>query len=146
MLRRFHPWHDLMDLRNEVSRIFDSFMREPFSIKPFETTWSPSLDVYETDKELVIKAELPGMSAKDVDITLTENTLTLKGEKKKTEETKSENYYRMESAYGSFVRTIPIPIPVKRENIKASFKEGILEIKLPKDEKKEKGVHIKIEE
>jgi HSP20 family protein len=146
MLRRFMPRRDFLSLRDEIDRLFESFFEEPLWPRTFEHAWSPAIDVYETDSEIVVKAELPGMKAEDVEVTLAENRLTLKGEKKRSEETKGENYYRMESVYGSFLRTIPIPVPVKKDEIKATFKDGVLEIRLKKDEVKEKSLKIDVKE
>lgn len=145
MLRRWDPWRELFSIREELDRVFDRFFA-PLEFETREITWAPSVDMYETDKELVIKAELPGMSSKDVDITLTDDTLTIKGEKKEAEEVKSENYYRKETRYGAFHRSIQLPVPVKKEDIKATFKDGILEIRLPKAKEESRGIKIKIEE
>ncbi|MCX7831875.1 MAG: Hsp20/alpha crystallin family protein [Actinobacteria bacterium] len=145
MLRRWDPWRELLNMRDELDRIFERFF-VPSEIESRELTWSPSVEMYETDNELVVKAELPGLSSKDVDITLTDDALTIKGEKKESEEVKGENYYRKETRYGSFHRTIPIPLPIKKEDVKASFKDGVLEIRLPKAKESTKGIKIKIEE
>lgn len=145
MLRRWDPWRELLNMRDELDRLFERFFT-PMEVESREITWSPSVEMYETDKDLVVKAELPGLSSKDVDITLTDEALIIKGEKKESEEVKGENYYRKETRYGSFHRTIPIPIPIEKENIKASFKDGILEIRLPKAKESTKGIKIKIED
>jgi HSP20 family protein len=143
---RWDPFRDFISLRDEIDSLFDRFFTRERFISPLERSWTPSVDIYETKKEVVVRAELPGLSAKDVDITLTENTLTIKGEKKVSDEVKGENYYRVESAYGAFQRTIPLPVPVRNEKVKASFKDGVLEIRLPKVEEKAKGIKIKVEE
>lgn len=143
---RWDPFRDFLSLRDEIDSLFDRFFSKERFISPFERRWTPSVDLYETPKEVVVRAELPGLTAKDVDITLTEDTITIKGEKKASEEVKSENYYRVESAYGAFQRTIPLPVRVKNEKVKASFKDGVLEIRLPKVEEKAKGIKIKVEE
>jgi HSP20 family protein len=143
---RWDPFRDFISLRDEIDSLFDRFFSRERFISPLERSWTPSVDVYETKKEVVVRAELPGLTAKDVDITLTENTLTIKGEKRVSDEVKGENYYRVESAYGAFQRTIPLPVPVKNEKVKAAFKDGVLEIRLPKLEEKAKGIKIKVEE
>lgn len=145
MLRRWDPWRELFSIRDELDRIFDRFFA-PVEVETREFAWTPSVDVYETEKDLVVKAELPGLTSKDVEITLTDDTLTIRGEKKESEEVKGENYYRKETRYGSFHRSIRLPVQVKKEDIKASFKDGILEIRLPKAEEKAKGIKIKIED
>ena len=144
-LVRWDPFRDFLSLRSEIDNLFDRFFTGERLISPFERTWTPSVDVYETDKEVVVRAELPGLSAKDVDITLADNTLTIKGEKKISDEVKGDNYYRMESCYGAFQRTIALPVPVKGDKVKASFKDGVLEIRLPKVEEKARGIKIKVE-
>lgn len=143
---RWDPFRDFISLRDEIDSLFDRFFARERFTSPLERSWTPSVDIYETKKEVVVRAELPGLSAKDVDITLTENTLTIKGEKKASDEVKGENFYRVESAYGAFQRTIPLPVPVRNEKVKASFKDGVLEIRLPKVEEKAKGIKIKVEE
>ena len=106
----------------------------------------PAIDVYEEKDEVVVKAELPGLSKEDLDVTLTESTLTLKGQKKKEEEVKEKNFYRSERSSGSFVRTIDLPAEVKTDQVKASFKNGVLEIRLPKTEDaKRKVTKVKID-
>ncbi|MBN1919971.1 MAG: Hsp20/alpha crystallin family protein [Anaerolineae bacterium] len=112
---------------------FNNFGLAPFA--PFEMAWgefSPRVDVIETEKELQIKAELPGMSEKDIQVSLSRDTLTLSGEKKAEEEQRSGNIYRMERTYGSFSRTIALPVNVDTENAEATFKNGVLTINLPK--------------
>jgi HSP20 family protein len=93
-----------------------------------------------------VKAELPGMSKSDIEVTVSDSTLTLKGEKKKEEEVKEKEYYRCERAYGSFLRTVDLPAEVKAEGVKAIFKDGVLEIRLPKSEKaKQKEVRVQVQ-
>jgi HSP20 family protein len=145
MLRRWDPLRELFSLRNEIDRMFDRFFA-PIEFGTEELVWTPSIDMYETDKELVVKAELPGLTSKDVDITLTDDTLTIKGEKKEAEEVKSENYYRKETRYGAFHRVIQLPTPVKKEDVKATFKDGVLEIRLPKAVEETRGIKIKVED
>lgn len=145
MLRRWDPWRELFSIRDEIDRLFERFFT-PVEVETREFVWTPSIDMYETEKELVVKAELPGLTTKDVEITLTDDTLSIKGEKKEAEEVKGENYYRKETRYGSFHRSIRLPVPVKKEDIKATFKDGVLEIRLPKAEEAAKGIKIKIEE
>ncbi len=103
--------------------------------------------MYETDNELVITAELPGLTAKDIDISVKDDSLTLKGEKKFAEEVEEEDYYRVERRYGSFERAINLPTEVKRDKIKAAFKEGVLKVRLPKAKAaKAKEIKVQVEE
>jgi HSP20 family protein len=111
-----------------------------------EGEWLPSVDVSETKNDLVVKAELPGMDPKDIDISLSDGLLTIRGEKKQEKEEKEENYHFIERSYGSFTRSVQLPREVKRENISASYKNGILKVVLPKSEEvKTKEIKIKVD-
>jgi len=137
-------------LRREMDSLFDNFYRG-FDIEPFEGhlgTFSPSVDVTENDKEIKISAELPGMDEKDIDVSLQNDMLTIKGEKKEEKEDKGKDYYKMERSYGSFSRTIPLPVEVETDKVVASFKQGVLSITLPKTAKvvaETKKIAVKVE-
>lgn len=123
--------------RSEMNRLFDNFFRG-VDIEPFEKrfgAFQPDIDVTETDKEIKVSAELPGMDDKDIDVSLTKDSLTIKGEKKEEKEEKKKDYYRMERSYGSFSRTISLPIEIDADKAKAQFKKGVLTITLPKTTK-----------
>lgn len=123
--------------RQEMNRLFSNFLRS-FDIEPFETrfgAFSPSINVVEGDKEIKVSAELPGMDEKDIEVSLTKNVLTIKGEKKEEKEDKGKNYYRMERSYGAFSRTIPLPVEIDIDKAKAQFKKGVLTVTLPKSPK-----------
>jgi HSP20 family protein len=106
----------------------------------------PRVDVYEEKDAVVIKAELPGIAKSEIEVDLTGSALTIKGEKKKAEEVKRRNYYRSERSYGSFTRTIELPAEVKGEAAKATFKDGVLEVRLPKtDEAKRRQFSVKVQ-
>ena len=96
------------------------------------TTWMPSVDVYEKDGNVVVKAELPGMKKEDIDITLDQGDLVIRGERKAESEVKEQDYYRLERCYGSFYRRIPLPFEVKPDQITASYTDGVLEVRIPK--------------
>ena len=100
-------------------------------------TWVPAFDISENEKEYIVKAELPGMDAKDLDITLSEGILSVKGEKKQEKEDKGDNYHRVERTYGSFHRSFRIPERVREEEVDATYKDGVLKLKLKKAEKSE---------
>lgn len=129
------------ELQKEMNRLFDNFSENMFSLSPAK--WSmpeisatyPKMDVSETDKEFKISAELPGMDEKDIDVSVSNEVLTIKGEKKAEKEEKKPNYYRMERSYGTFQRSIPLPTEVEKDQVQASFKKGVLSIVLPKSEK-----------
>jgi len=133
-LREEHPFSLF---REQINRLFDDsfFGREWTPLRtaePWYGTFQPSIDVRENEKEITVSAELPGMDDKDIDVLLSGDTLTIKGEKKEEKEEKEENYYRMERRYGSFQRVIPLPVKIDTKKVDASFKKGILEVKLPK--------------
>lgn len=109
-----------------------------------EGTWHPSVDISENENAFVLKAELPGVSREDINIDINNKTLTLKGEKKFEEKTEKENYVRVERSYGSFSRTFALSDKVDTENVKASYKDGVLEVTLPKKEEA-KPKEIKVE-
>ncbi len=133
--------HPYASFQREMNRLFDNFF-SGFGLSswaPFERgvtqTFTPKVDVSETEKEIRISAELPGMEEKDVDVSLTRDALTIKGEKKSETEDKGKDYYRVERSYGSFTRTIPLPVEVDADKVEATFKKGVLDITLPKTAK-----------
>jgi HSP20 family protein len=134
-------------------RMFDDFRRWP-SLWGTERWWPsrelglrvPPVDVYEEKDQVVVKTELPGLGKDDVSLTLSEDTLTIRGEKKKEEEVKEEDYHRWERSYGSFVRTVELPVQVKGDEAKADFKNGVLTVRLPKSEEaKRRQIQVKVE-
>jgi len=147
---RWDPFKDFLSVHDRINRLFEDVWGEEKEGLPSllrRRGWAPALDMYETDKEVVVKAELPGLKTKDVDISVDEDRLTIKGERKFEEEVKEENFYRLERRYGSFERVIPLPTGVKKDAIKAAYKNGILEIHLPKaEEVKPKRIKVKVEE
>jgi HSP20 family protein len=155
-IRDIVPWKwgkeddPFVPLKREMNRLFEDFSRG-FELQPFTRRtgeFEPRINVAESDKEIKISAELPGMEEKDIDISLTENELTIKGEKKEEKEEKKENYYRMERAYGSFSRVIPLPCKVESDKVEAQFKKGILNVTLPKSSeavKETKKIEVKSE-
>jgi HSP20 family protein len=107
---------------------------------------APAVDVFEEKDDIVVKAEIPGMDKDNIEVHLMDHTLTLKGEKKKEEEVKEENYYRSERSYGSFFRTVELPKDVHADMVKATFKNGVLEVRMPKtEEAKAKEIKVKVE-
>ena len=129
----FHPF---LSLQREVDRLFEDFGRGFPSMPVFGGNGSsgllPSMDVTETDKEIEITAELPGLEDKDVQINLSDNLLTIRGEKKAEKEEKDKNYRMVERSYGAFERTIALPEGVKADDIKATIARGVLTVKVPK--------------
>ncbi len=148
-ITRWDPFRDFLSIQEEIAKMFEKAFGTPRSLAKLtaEEGWIPTIDVYEKDKEVIVKAELPGLTAKDVDVSVDEEALTIKGERKFEEEVKEENFYRLERRYGNFQRVIPFPTPIVVDKVKASFKDGILEVRLPKlEEAKPKKVKVKIEE
>jgi HSP20 family protein len=116
----------------------------PKGLWELEREWLPAFDVSETDEEIIVKAELPGMSVEDIDVTLTDGLLTIKGERKMDKEDKGENYRRIERKFGSFSRSFKLGVEVKADTIDASYKDGILTLTLPKaEDSKPKRVEVK---
>jgi HSP20 family protein len=141
--------HPFYSLQREMNSLFDNFFRG-FNVAPqgFAAgmgSFKPSIDVKENEKEVMIKAELPGVEETDIDVTVTNDSVTIKGEKKEGKEDKDKNYYYMERSYGSFCRVIPLGTEIESGKAQASFKNGILDIKVPKNQKaKEKGTKVSI--
>jgi len=121
------------EMHNMMDRFFDGFDIEPFGGSQLVTSeFMPRVDVKENDKEIKVTAELPGMDENDIDVTLSNDSLTIKGEKKEETEDKGKGYYRTECRYGSFHRVIPLSAEVDEDKVKADFKKGVLKIRLPK--------------
>jgi HSP20 family protein len=148
------PFTDVARWERDMERMFDDFwgrrMRpwwpERWSMPAVLEISPPAVDLFEEKDEIVVKAELPGMDKDSIQVNITDHTLTIKGEKKKEEEVKEENYYRSERSYGSFVRTLELPADVHSDKAKASFKNGVLEVRLPKtEEAKAKEIKVKID-
>ena len=139
----------LAQLQRDINRAFESFWNDPFGsmlarpFAPFESldewfgdfapsTFTPSIDIADKGKNIEVTAELPGMTADDVELQLSDNVLTLRGEKKLEDTKEEEGYYRTERSYGYFQRTIPLPVEVDGEKAEANFKDGVLTVRLPK--------------
>ena len=126
----------LGDIRSEVNRLFDSFLREPFGSLSDSVAswgrWAPSLDVAENDTTVTVRAELPGVDPKEIDITVTGDRLTISGEKKETIEDKDRGVYHRETRYGNFSRTLQLPTGVDVQKISADYANGVLTVTLQK--------------
>jgi HSP20 family protein len=126
-----------MQMREEMDRLFGQFLRrgEGEEATWGQGMWAPPVDIYETDDAFMLKAELPGFTKDDVNIEVHENRLIIRGERKRETEAKEDQYHRLERAYGRFERAFWLPTTVDAEHIQASFKNGILEMRLPKSER-----------
>jgi HSP20 family protein len=142
------PWRPLGALspfRKEMDRLLDRFSGETPFARTFTEMWSPSVDISETKDNFVVKAELPGLEAKDVNVSISGDVLTIKGEKKAEEEEKDEHYHRVERYSGSFQRVFQLSSGVKADKIEANFDKGVLKVTLPKvEEAKKKKIEVKV--
>ena len=148
-LVRFDPFRDLATLQDRIDRLFgDSFgrLRAPATSEALEgSLWSPAVDTVETDNEIVLRADLPGVEPTDVDIQVQNGTLTLRGERKFESDVKEDNFRRIERVYGSFVRSFTLPQAVDPEHVAAEYRNGVLEVKLPKrPEAKPKQIKVAV--
>ncbi len=140
----WHPVTTFTDMQREIDRIFDRF-RGDFWNEEESKSLMPAVDIIEKEDDFCIKVEIPGVDKKDVKITVQDDVLTIKGEKKKEEEKKGENYYRVERCYGTFQRSFTLPSSVASDKIDASYDNGVLTIMIPKlEEAKPKEIEVKV--
>ena len=128
-LFKWDPLGELSTMRDQLDRLMGSFFH---GNHPAGNAWAPDLDISETDEEILIKADLPGVDEKDLRVSLSGTNLLIKGEKKKEEEEKGKHFHRIERSFGSFQRTVALPVAVDSSGIKAEYSKGVLEIHLPK--------------
>jgi HSP20 family protein len=127
------PWDDLRSLQEEINALFDGD-RLPAYAGLFDRAYSPSVDVAENADGFVVTCELPGMSTEDIDVQVAKNVLTIKGEKKESKEGEDGHWFRKESRYGGFQRTIPLPADIDATKIEGELENGVLRLALPKRE------------
>ena len=143
-IARFEPFRGLSALQDQVNRIFN----QTAGSKEYEsglTAWAPAVDIYETPNELVVKADLPDVEEKDIDIRVENNLLTIRGERKFDKAVSEDNYLRVERTYGTFSRSFSLPNTVNAEAIRAEYKNGVLTISLPKrEESKPRQVKVNV--
>lgn len=145
-LRRWSPLDELTEMQREFRRTFGRLLPLPLmERRPLESEWLPDIDMFARGNDLVIQAEIPGVDPKDVSIEVTDNTLTLSGERKTRKEAKEENYYRSEISYGSFLRELSVPSGIDPNSINAVYDKGILEITIPKAAEEERPKKVKIQ-
>ena len=139
-LMRWDPFNSLFGVKRNLDRMFGEYDDDDSSVSSF---WRPAVDIFETKDNLVLRAELPGMTKDDVKISVENNVLTLKGERHLDSEVKRENYHRVERAYGTFHRSFTLPSRVDRSGIQARFENGVLEVTMPRSEEaKTKEIEI----
>jgi HSP20 family protein len=144
---RLIPWRDadpLFALQRQMNRLFSDF--SPVEEWQGAQTWAPVLDIEETDQNVIVRAELPGIDPKEVEIDVLGNILTLRGEKKEEKESKDKNWHRVERHYGAFTRSVQLPCPVNAEKAMAKAKDGVLTITLnKKEEAKARRIQVRSE-
>jgi HSP20 family protein len=147
-LIRFRPFtqdlsRDVHDMQTQMNRLFDGFLGQPSASGMAENVWAPIADMYETKNEVVVIVELPGLREKDIHLSITGELLTIQGERHWIEEGKEMSYYRRERWLGKFHRSFSLPVPVQTNQVKATYRDGILTVSLPKtDEIKPREIKI----
>ena len=144
-ISRWESFRGLGTLQDQVNRLFeDSFARNR-STQADLASWAPAVDIYETEGELVVKADLPEVQEKDIDVRMENNTLTIRGERKFENEVHQDKYLRVERAYGTFTRSFSLPNTISTEGIRAEYHDGVLTVHMPKrEESKPKQVKISV--
>ena len=143
-LHRWEPFRGAATLQEQVNRLFGNVL-ERSAEESNLTTWAPAVDIYETEHELVVKADLPEVDAKNLDIRVENNLLTIRGERKFEKKVNEENYLRVERAYGSFSRSFSLANTVNAEAIKADYQNGVLTLTIPKrEEAKPKQIKVNV--
>ncbi len=143
---RWEPLRDLLTTQDRFNRLLnDTFSEFLADDGGSARIWAPAVDIYETDDNLVVKADIPGVDPKDVELRVEDSTLYLKGQRKFEREVKEENYHRVERSYGSFARTFALPSSIDADRVKAEYKDGLLTLTLPKrEEAKPKTIKIDV--
>src|ERR1700737_4083756 len=140
-ITRWEPSRGATSLQDQVNRLFEDTLTRGRSGQADLATWAPAVDIYETETELVVKADLPDLEEKDIDVRVENNTLTIRGERKFEKEVNEDNYLRVERAYGSFTRTFSLPNTVSSESIRAEYRNGVLTLHMAKlEESKPKQI------
>jgi HSP20 family protein len=143
-ITRWDPFRNLTAFQDHFNRVFESSLKANQDNSTL-TTWAPAVDIYETENELVLKADLPDVDEKDIDIRIENNMLTIRGERKFEQSVKEDNYLRVERTYGTFSRSFSLPNSVNTEAIQATYKNGVLSVQLPKRaESKPKQVKVSV--
>ena len=146
-LIRWDPFREMSALQERMNRMLADFRtRAPLGEEDMaQGSWIPAVDIYETKDSIVLNVELPGVTKENISLEVKESTLTIKGEKKLEKDVKEENYHRMERSYGSFMRAFTLPSTMHQDKVKAKFRDGILEITIPKaEEAKPKQIKVDV--
>jgi HSP20 family protein len=146
-MTRWEPFRGLNTLQEQVNRLFEDSVTRTRSSQAELASWAPAVDIFETENELVVKADLPDVQEKDIDVRVENNTLTIRGERKFNNEVHEDNYLRVERAYGTFTRSFSLPNTVNTEGIHAEYRSGVLSVRMPKrEETKPKQIKISVSE
>lgn len=142
---RYDPFRDLRSLQDEVNRLFTTNLSRAFGDEGIARgAWNPSVDIYENKDQIVLEAELPGMNREDFDLSIENNVITLRGERRFEKKEESDNYHRVERSYGSFTRSFTLPQTVTAEGATAEYRNGVLRVTLPKREEiKARRIEVK---
>ncbi len=143
---RWEPFRDLLTTQDRFNRLFNETLPQLFGEEGWASrNWAPPVDIFETDRDLVLKAELPGVDANDVEVRVEDSTLFLKGQRNTRKEVKEENYHRVERSYGTFSRTFALPSSIDADKATAEYKDGVLTLTMPKrEEAKPKTIKINL--
>ena len=125
---------DLTDIQSQMNRLFDNVLGQPSPSAMMERAWAPPVDMYETKNEIVLAVELPGLNEKGIRLSITGDLLTIQGERQWSAEAREAAHYRQERWFGKFERALSLPIPVETGQVKATYRDGVLTVKLPKTE------------
>jgi HSP20 family protein len=142
-LKLWEPFRELVTMRDDMDRLFETFFgKQPQTMDEF---WRPAIDIEESNGNLLVRAEIPGMTKEDIKVSVKEDMLKISGERKQENETKEKTFHRIERSYGKFERIIRLPSEVDADKIKASYKDGVLNVTLPKPESmKPKQIDVEI--
>src|ERR1051325_8868988 len=133
-MERWDPFRGLGDIQTEMNRLFDTWSGRPAASAVSDRMWLPAVDVQETKDDIVLTFDIPGVTEKDVQVSMTGDLLTVKGERRFEQNGGEQSYHRVERLYGRFERSVQLPFPVQGDKIKATYRDGVLTIKLPKAE------------
>ena len=144
-ITRWVPFRGMTALHEHMNRLFDEALFRTRSTDAALTAWSPAVDIYETENDLVVKADLPDLNEKDLDIRVENNMLTIRGERKFEQSVSEDSYLRVERAYGAFSRSFTLPNTVNADAIQAEYRNGVLTVRMPKrEESKPKQIKVKL--
>ncbi len=133
-VERWRPFREFSDIQAEMNRLFDSAFGHPAAVSTGERIWAPLCDMWETKEDVVLAFEVPGVTEKDFNVSITGDLLTVKGERRLQAELNEQSAHRLERAYGKFERAVQLPMPVQPDKVRASYRDGVLTITLPKVE------------